>query len=331
LSVKTPELPLTMAKLPLVNSPALPSLSPPMFGTDNALAGAVAMSVAAYTIWGVCVVLFKYLGHVPLLEITAHRVVWSLLFVALWLSLQGRWGEVKAAIAKPRNVAMLGVTGALVGGNWLIFVWAVAAGQVLELSFGYFLAPICVVLVGTLLAREQLVGRQRLVVGLTVVAVAIQALALGRLPVFALMVGVNWAIYTYVRRKIPVQAVPGFFIECLLMTVPALIYLLVLERRGLGHFRADTSTALLLISTVTVTALPLILFAASNAKLRLVTTSLLQYITPSLHFLIALIIYGEPVNGVKLFTFLLIWSALALFTLDAFERERQKAIAAKVA
>lgn len=298
---------------------------------DREIQSAVVMSVAAYAIWGVCVILFKWLGNVPLLEITAHRVVWSLLFVAVWIGMQGRWGEVRKALANPRHVMLLGVTGLLIGMNWLIFVWAVAAGQVLEISFGYFFAPIAIVMLGAFVLREPLNSKQQLVVGLTIAAVVIQGTALGRLPWFSLMVGANWAIYTFVRKKIMVQAVPGFFIECLLLTPPALLYILFLEGQGLGHFRTDASTAGLLISTVLVTALPLILFAAGNAKLKLVTTGLLQYVTPSLHFLIAVLIYREPVNSVKLFTFGLIWSALAIYSWDAIERERAKHRAAVAA
>jgi chloramphenicol-sensitive protein RarD len=288
------------------------------------------MSIGAYTIWGLCVVLLKWLGHVPMLEVTAHRVVWSLVFIVAWISLQGRWGEVARAASNPRILLLLAVTASLIAANWLIFIWAVTAGHVLELSFGYFFCPILVVAIGTLLDGERLLGKQPLVLGLTVVAVAIQGLAIGRLPLFALTVGLNFAVYTYVRKKVHaagVQSVPGFFIECLLMSLVAVPYVLWLEGTGAGHFTLDQRTALLLMATISVTALPLILFASSNGKLRLVTTGILQYITPSLQFLLALFVYGEAFDGLKLFTFSLIWAALTLFTWDAIERERAKALA----
>lgn len=303
----------------------LPNASSPTIAPaaeTRATKQALASVLGANFIWAASVFLFKALGHVPLLEITAQRIAWSLVAVALWLTVSGGWPQVRAALTNPRSLRTLMLSSIFAALNWLLFVWAISQARIVETSFGYFVAPIVIVALGAVMLRERLNGAQKLAVALVIAAALIQGATLGSFPWFSLAIGLNWALYTYVRKRVPVPAVAGFFIECLILSGPALLFIAFLEARGQSHFFADRATTLLLLATSVTTALPLILFAAANNKLRMVTMGLMQYVAPSLQLGMAAFLYAEPVSPIKLATFIVIWLALGIFSWDAARWER---------
>ena len=284
--------------------------------------GGVVAGVSAFAIWGVGLIYIKWLQHVPAFEITAQRVIWALLFVIGWLFIIRKWGAVATAFRSVQELKVLSIAAIFCGFNWLFSAVAVLNGYVVELSFGYFVAPIMIVITGAALLRERMNILQATAVGLAAIAAAVQGVAIGNVPWFSLAVGLNWTCYSYVRKKCTTPAVPGFFVECFLLAIPALAYVYFIETNQQGHFLADSYTTALLIGSFSVTAVPLICFTAANKKLRLVTMGILQYIAPSLQFLSAVAIFQEPASAAKLVTFPIIWVALTIFAWDAVRRER---------
>lgn len=284
---------------------------------------ALAASMGANLIWTLSVFVFKGLGHVSLLEITATRVVLSLLLVGGWIAVTGGWSQVVSALDDKRSRQTLMLSSLFCGGNWLLFVWAVSTGRIIETSFGYFVCPILLVVIGAVAFRERLSRVQIGVFATIVVAVALQSTELRGFPWLSLGVALIWAMYTFVRKRVLVPAVPGFFIECLFLSGPALVFLVVLEWRGgvqLAHGGAWTT--LLLVTIGVFTALPLILFSVANNHLRMVTMGIMQYVAPMLQLLVAAFAFGEPMGTLKLLSFVLIWIGLVVYTADAIRRER---------
>lgn len=284
----------------------------------------VLLALFAYVFWGIVTVFWRGLQHVPLLEIIAHRVLWSFIFVGLWLAWQGRLGEVRTALVQKRVRWALFASGGLLLTNWLVFVWAAAWGSVLEISLGYFINPLMSVALGMLLLAERLNRAQQIAIALAAVAVTVQAVGLGTIPIVALWLAATFAAYGYCRKTIDVRAAPGLMIESMVQLPLAIVVLgWIGWQTGTSSMLADGYTASMLLLTGPVTALPLIMFAAAARRLRLATMGLLQYSVPSIQFLLAVYLFAEPLGIVKLGTFMLIWLALVIFTTDALARERR--------
>ena len=280
------------------------------------------MALTANLVWGLSIFPYKWLTHVPVLELNAHRFVWSGLAVGLLLWFSGRLGEVRAAVANRHLRAILPLSALLLGANATIYVIGIASNRVLEVSFGYFMSPLLLVGIGALLLGERLNGAQRLALALSVAACGVMAFGLDQIPWLGFAAAATWAAYAFIRKRTPVAAVPAFFLECALLMGPSLLLIVMLETRGAGHFLVAPATSALIVGTLFVTALPLVLFAAANLRLRLATMGQMQYIAPSIQFLIAILIYHEPADAARLTSFALIWLALAVFTLDMIRRER---------
>jgi len=276
-------------------------------------AGLVA-ALVAYSLWGLSVIFYKWLAHVPADEVIAHRVVWTVVFVGLFLAYKSRLGEVRAAFRDRAVMARLFVTAMIIGVNWLIFVWAIANNEVLAVSFGYFINPLVSVLLGFILLGERLSRAQAIAIGLAVVAVAIQAATLVGFPWISLFLAFSFAVYGYIRKMTPVSATPGLFVETTLIVPLGIVYVIYLEASGNSHFEASATNAVLLMMAGVVTSVPLILFAYAARRLTLTTVGLLQYLAPSIHFLLAVLIYGEALSMERLASFVLIWIALAIFS-----------------
>lgn len=279
--------------------------------------------MGANLIWTLSVFVFKGLGHVSLLEITATRIVLSLLFVGAWITATDGWSQVVSALGDKRSRQTLMLSSLFCGGNWLLFVWAIETGRIIETSFGYFICPILLVALGAAVFRERLSRAQVAAFATIVAAVLLQATSLQGFPWISLGVAFVWAMYTFVRKRVLVPAVPGFFIECLFLSGPALIFLAMLEWRGgiqLAHGGAWTAALLATIGLFT--ALPLILFSVANNHLRMVTMGIMQYVAPMLQLLVAAFVFDESMGGPKLLSFVLIWIGLAAYTVDAVRRER---------
>ena len=273
------------------------------------------MGVGAYLLWGGFPLYWKALHSVPALDILCHRIVWSFLFLTLLMlrgsGLAALWAKLKDT---PRIALFFLVSGSLIGINWYLFIWAVNAGSVLDVSLGYFLNPLVSVFLGIVFLRERLRRGQWLAIGIMVSAVGWQTLTLGRLPLIALGLAVSFGLYGLVRKTAPLPSLEGLYLETAFLLLPALLFL---GSRGGGAIRHASPLVFgLLAGTGIVTAIPLLLFAGAARLLPLTTLGVLQYIAPTLQFLTAVFLYYEPLPSAVRLTFVCIWIALALYAAE---------------
>jgi len=299
---------------------------PPDFDQRREVRNGVLFAVGGYVIWGFVPLFWKYLDHVPAFEVLLHRIVWSLPFLALWLLFRGRLLSAIAAIKNLKTCAMMMASALLVSVNWGVFIWAVNNDRILEASFGYYINPLANVLIGCVLLSEQLSKGQVLAIGLAFIAILIQIWSLGSLPWVSLTLAISFSFYGFCKKKTAnIGAAQGLFIEVLLLAPCALAGIYYLHLQGQNNFSFDdqNSAALLIIAGV-VTSVPLVLFAAGARRIRLITIGILQYIVPTMHFLIAVFIYNKITQPLQLLSFGLIWFGLAIFTYDAYKTERSR-------
>ena len=283
----------------------------------------LACATSAFLIWGLSPLYWKLIAAVPPVEIILHRIVWSLAALLPLVAASGRIGDLKQALAQPRTLALMGTTSLLVAANWLIYIWAVNSGHVLEASLGYYINPLINVLLGVTFLGERLRPLQRRAVALAALGVAVQTIQYGRIPWISLALALSFGIYGLVRKMAAVGALVGLTVETLLLSVPSLAALFYLEAVGRGTFlHAGRQIDLLLRGSAMVPALPLLLFNLGARRLHLATIGLLQYIAPSCMFLLAVWRYHEPVGTTRWLTFVLIWTALALYSADAMAATR---------
>ncbi|WP_292970658.1 EamA family transporter RarD [Pantoea sp. UBA4549] len=275
-------------------------------------------ALGAYFIWGIAPAYFKLVREVPPAEIMTHRVIWSVLFMLILITLSRSWKQVRRVAAQPKKVLLLALTAITIGGNWLLFIWAVNNQHMLEASLGYFINPLINVVFGMLFLRERFRRLQWLAVALAAAGVLVQLWQFGSLPVIALGLGLSFALYGLVRKKIQVDAQSGMLIETLWLFPLAAIYLFGVADSATSHLSANPlSLNLMLVAAGVLTTIPLMLFAAACTRLRLSTVGFFQYLGPTLMFLLAVLFYGERLTPDKLVTFGFIWLALALFIFDA--------------
>jgi len=283
------------------------------------------LGLAAYAMWGFFPAYYKLTDTVASDLVVAHRILWSVLFVGLFLYLRGRWAEVLGVFHQKKVVLGLTASASLIAVNWLVFVWAIANHQVLDVSLGYFINPLVSILVGLVVLHEKLSRGQAGAIALAALAVTLQAVLAGGLPWVSLALAFTFAGYGYVRKITPVKATPGLFVETLLLFPVALGYVLLCLAGGEDALVLnDLPVLAALAGTGIVTALPLICFSAAARRLPLFMLGLMQYIAPSLHFLMAVYVWGEPLDPTKLTTFAIIWGALAIFTYDSWRRYRRR-------
>ncbi|NEK57627.1 EamA family transporter RarD [Geodermatophilus sabuli] len=289
---------------------------------DERRAG-VASGLAAYGMWGLFPLYFPLLEPAGGVEIVAHRVVWSLLFVALLLTVLRRWSHVRAAVADRRTLLVLLGAAVLIAVNWLVFVYGVNSGHVVETSLGYFINPLVSVLLGVVVFSERLRRLQWVAVGIAAVAVAVLTIDYGRPPWIALALAVSFGLYGLMKKLVRVEAAPGLFVETALVLLPAVAVLAVLETRGSGTAVSEgAGHLLLLVGSGVGTAVPLLLFAAATRRIPLSTVGLLQYVTPLMQLAIGVFVYQEPMPPARLAGFVIVWIALAVFTADTLRQAR---------
>jgi chloramphenicol-sensitive protein RarD len=283
----------------------------------------LAYGLIAYAIWGFFPLYFRQLELVSPLDILSNRAAWACVFVGLLLTLRGRWQQVRAVFRMPRQLALLALAALLVGSNWLVFLWAVANQQVVASSLGYFLTPLVNVLLGLLVLKERLNRLEWLAVALAVVALANEILALGSLPWVSLFLAATFGTYGLVRKQVPVDAISGLWLETLAMLPLCLLYALWQAQAGHAVFAGgDLPTNALLAGAGVLTALPLMAFAAATQRLDLATVGMLMYINPTLQFLTAIWVFGEPLQTARLVSFTLIWCGLFVFSWSAWRKYR---------
>jgi chloramphenicol-sensitive protein RarD len=286
----------------------------------------LAYGLVAYLVWGFFPVYFKALDSIPPAEVVSHRIVWSVLFLLALAAASDRWGEVRAAFASRRVTLTLVGSTTLITINWLVFIYAVDQGQVLQSSLGYFMTPLVNVLLGMVFLRERLRPLQIVSLLLAVAGVGLLTARVGAVPWISLVLASTFGLYGLLRKTANVEPLAGLLVETLLTGPLALAYLVWLGVHGQGSFPAAVDKgALWLPLAGFLTATPLLLFAAAARRLRLTTIGFLQYLTPSLHFALAVLAYGEPFTPDLMLTFILIWSGLALYTADAVHTFRNPA------
>ncbi|MBX8501260.1 EamA family transporter RarD [Pseudomonas lijiangensis] len=283
------------------------------------------LGLSAYIIWGLFPMYFKLLATVPALEIIIHRAIWSALFGSLLLLFwkhPGWWRELRE---NPQRLAVLALSGSLIACNWMVYVWAVNNGRMVEASLGYYINPLVNVLLGMLLLGERLRRLQWLAVLLAAAGVAQQVWQVGNLPWVSLLLPLTFGFYGLIRKKAPVAALPGLVVETWMLVPLALAWLLLtpIAQTAQPEFWT-TSQALWLAAAGPVTLVPLVCFNAAARHLPYTTLGFLQYIAPTLVLALAVLLYGEHLNTSTIVTFVFIWAGLAIYSVDAWLSLRRR-------
>ncbi|MFE0013905.1 EamA family transporter RarD [Mesorhizobium sp. NPDC059054] len=282
------------------------------------------LALCAYLLWGLLPFYMKAVAHLPLAEVVAHRIIWSVPIAAAVLIWLGRTADFKVALRSPRMLAMAALTATLITINWSIYVWAIAVDRTVETALGYYINPLVNVLVGALLLGERLNRLQIAAVALAAIAVIVLTVEGGTLPWVSLALAFSFAAYGFFRKTLPIGPSQGFLLEVLILSIPALAYVIWLALKGEGNFAAGNATdTLLFMGSGIVTAVPLLLFAFGAKLLRLSTIGIMQYIAPTIVFMIAVFIFGEPFDTTKAVAFGLIWAALAIYTWSMLAASRR--------
>jgi chloramphenicol-sensitive protein RarD len=288
-------------------------------GDSNAGLG---FAVAAYFLWGFLPLYMKLLSQVPPAEVVAHRIIWSVPIAGAVLLVLGRTSDIRAALTSPRTILMGCVTAALISVNWGIYVWAITSGNALEAALGYYINPLFSVFLGAVLLHERLSRLQWAAIALACGAVLVLTYEGGRVPLVALSLTLSWGLYAFCKKWLPVGPNQGFLLEVLILLFPALAYWGWLESTGQSHFGAAAMDTWLLLGCGVVTAVPLMLYANGAKRLRLTTIAILQYIAPTMIFLVAVFLFDEPFGHARAIAFPMIWAAVALYLFSVFRRSR---------
>jgi chloramphenicol-sensitive protein RarD len=309
-----------------LRDPATASAAKP--ATASARSGVLAAALC-YSLWGLVPLYWKQLGEVDAVELIAHRHVWSLAFLLVLVYLQRGFGEIRQAFSSPGAIARNFLSATLLTGNWLVYVWGVHAGQVIETSLGYFLVPLVNVAAARFVLHEHLRRAQWIAIALAAFGVTWMIVQLGRTPWIALTVAATWGGYSLMRKQSSLGAVTGLTVETLLIMPLGVAFLLWQHLLGHGALgRVDLTTQILVLSAGVITAIPLLLFAFSARRIRLSTLGLLQYIAPSVQLGLGIWVYHEPFSRARMASFAFIWAALALYTADNVLAHR-RAVAAR--
>lgn len=291
---------------------------------EDSLSG-LAFAVSAYVFWGFLPLYMKLMDHIPAEEVLAHRVIWSVPVAGLVLIVLRRTDDLMAALRTPRVLAMGLLTSALISLNWWVYVWSIANDQAIDAALGYYINPLFSIALGAILLKEKLTRSQLVAIGLAAVAVAVLTYEAGSLPLVALTLTLSWGFYAYFRKTLPVGANQGFMLEVLILTPFALIYLAWIWMTDVQHFGAGvTLDTWLLFGCGLITAGPLMLYANGAKRLRLSTIGILQYIAPTMIFLVAVFVFEEPFGRGKAIAFPMIWLALIIYSTSMFRQMRSR-------
>lgn len=291
----------------------------PQLEANSSRNGALS-AFCAYLLWGFAPIYFKLLSDIEPAEIVMHRVIWSALFLMVMIVAMKKWQQLKAVCSQPKLIMSLCFSASFLALNWLIFIWAVNNDHLLDASLGYYINPLFNVVLGMLFLHERLRKNQLVAVGLALVGVLIQLVALGTLPIISIILASTFAFYGLIRKKLPVNAFVGLFIESMIMLPVAVIYWLYFLKSGTADMSLNTpSLNFTLIMAGIVTTAPLIFFTLAAKRLTLSTLGFFQYLGPSIMFLLATFYYQETMKTAELITFIFIWAALVIYSLDTFK------------
>ncbi|MBL8517654.1 MAG: EamA family transporter RarD [Betaproteobacteria bacterium] len=281
------------------------------------------LAAAAYTLWGAFPIYFKQLAGISADEILAHRIVWSVAFLASVLLALKRWAWIRAAVTSKKVMLAFAASALLLSLNWLIYIWAVNSNHVVDSSLGYFINPLVSILLGQWVFKERLRAMQWVAVGIATVGVLWLTWDAGKLPWIGLSLAVTFGLYGLMRKVAPLGALEGLALETTLLVPLALGWLAWLATQQPGALSTSSTTvSLLLLASGPITAIPLILFAAGARRISMANLGFMQYIAPSLQFAAGTLLYNEAVTGGKLTGFIIIWAALAVYTLESLWSQR---------
>lgn len=284
----------------------------------------IVLALLAYSMWGFAPLYFKHLQQVPASEILLHRIIWSFVFMLLLLGCFTGFQRVRSVLRQPKQLAILAVTSVLIAGNWLLFIWAVNNDHMLDASLGYYINPLLNVMLGMIFLGERLRKLQWLAVGLAATGVLIQLISFGSVPVVSIGLATSFGLYALLRKKVNVDAQSGLVLETALLMPLALGYLLLVPQdAGANMLTNSWDMNLLLMAAGIVTSVPLLCFAGAAVRIPLTVLGFFQYIGPSIMFVLAVTLYGEPFDLEKSITFGFIWLALLAFTADMIYRRRE--------
>ena len=283
-------------------------------------------AIAAYGSWGLIPLYFKAVADVAPVEVLAHRALWSFALLAVMVAFLGRWTELGRELRSGKLLVMLGFSTLFIAANWLTFIYAVVSGQVLQASLGYFVNPLVNVLLGVVFLRERLRPYQTLSIALAAVGVLVLAGFVGEVPWIALTLALTFGLYGLMRKLMPVDGLVSLTVETLAMMPVALAYVgyMGATRQGAGN---NLGTLGLLTLSGPVTTIPLLFFGAAARQLRLSTMGILQYLSPTLQFLLAVVAFQEPFSAALIVSFGCIWTAIAVYTADSYRAVRQDRLA----
>ncbi|MGY9046604.1 hypothetical protein P775_27415 [Puniceibacterium antarcticum] len=297
---------------------------------QSARAGVLAM-VACCTIWGLSPLYYKLLSHVPPLEVLSHRTLWSAAFFTLVLLFQGKITRLRAALGSVQSIAILGFAALAISSNWFLFIFSVTNNHATEASLGYYIYPLVAVLLGVVAFGERLGQLQKLAVGLATLAVLILSVAAGVTPWISLLIALSFGLYSLAKKRLTVGPIVSVTAEVLLLSPLALGWLWHMHAGVGGAFGTDIGTSALLMLSGPLTGVPLILFSFATQRVTMSTIGLVQYLNPTLQFLLAVLLFGEPFGLVDAVAFGLIWTALGLYSTAALRQENARRKAARTA
>ncbi len=279
--------------------------------------------LGAYALWGFFPIYWKYLHDVPALQVIGHRIGWSFLLLIGIILVSGQWMEFRSVALQPRVIGIYSIAAILLSVNWLVYVWGVNAGFIVETSLGYFINPLLSVLMGVLFLRERLRPTQWIPVSIAAIGVIYLTAVYGRLPWIALSLAFSFGFYGLVKKLAPLGSLHGLTLETGIVFPAALIYLLIVERSGSGAFlHQSTLIDVFLIGAGVVTTIPLLMFASAAKQIPLTVVGLLQYIAPTLQFVIGVFLYKEPFDQSHLIGFGIVWVALVIFWVENYLSRR---------
>ena len=277
----------------------------------------IVTGIITYILWGLFPIYWRAIESVPAIQILGHRMVWSLVFVAIVLALRKDWRWLGPALRDRRTLATYTLAAVLLSVNWFTYIWGVNAGYIVETSLGYFINPLVSMLLGVLFLGERLRRGQVLAVGLAVIGVLYLTVNYGRLPWIALVLAFTFGLYGLIKKTAPLGSLQGFTLETIAMFFPALIYLSFVQINGSAAFiNQGAFVTTMLVMAGAVTSIPLLLFGIAARRIPLSMIGFLQYIAPTLQFLLGVLVYKDPFPPKRLLGFVIIWAALAVYSLE---------------
>ena len=288
---------------------------------DNRARRGFLLALTAYLLWGFLPLYMKAVSHVPPVEVLVHRILWSVPVAGIVLLALGQLNEIKLAFRNPRILLMALLTATLITINWGIYIWAVSNDHALDAALGYFINPLFSIFLGAVLLGEKLKKVQYLAILSVIIGVCILTWQAGGLPIVALGLTVSWGFYAFFRKTMPIGGAQGLFLEVVILGPIALGYFAYIHWTGQAYFLSgDSQTDVVLLLAGLVTAIPLMLSTSGSKYLRLSTLGIMQYIAPTLIFVCAVFVFGEPFDNVKLVAFAFIWLAVVIYTMSVLKK-----------